>query len=82
MEQTLKPYTVLLLYPDHMSDNYGEETYFTHVEALDPDAAIAAAQQEAVQANTADGDEPDMSIMADFNPLLVLNGHHEQAMWG
>jgi hypothetical protein len=78
----LKPYSVLLLYPDYMSDNYGQETYFCHVRALNPDEAIENAQAEAVQANTPDGEEPDLSETEDFAPLLVLDGHHTQPAWG
>ena len=78
----MKSYSVLLLYPDYMTDNFGQETYYTFVTAPDADAAIAAAQQEAVQVNTGEGEEPDAEATADFLPLLVLEGHHNEALWG
>jgi hypothetical protein len=60
-----KPYSVLLLYPDYIGD-YGEETYYAFVEA-----AVAIAQREAAAAQAVDVDDP-----ADFDPLLVIEGHH------
>jgi hypothetical protein len=65
-----KPYSVLLLYPDHANDN-GTETYYAFVEATDPIEAVALAQREAVAANDCVEIEPD-----DFAPLLVTEGHH------
>ena len=42
-ELILKPYSVLLLYPDTGND---PETYYAHTEAENPDAAIANAGQK------------------------------------
>ena len=39
----MKPYSVLLLYPDWVNES-GTDTYYTFVEAADPCAAIAEAQ--------------------------------------
>jgi len=63
-------YTVLLLYPDYIADEFGKETYTAWVTAEDPERAILAAQKEAV------GHVPeyDDSYM-DFYPLLVVEGH-------
>ena len=36
----MKPYSVLLLYPDWVNES-GTDTYYTFVEAADPCAAIA-----------------------------------------
>jgi hypothetical protein len=66
-----KPYSVLLLYPDYASDNYGQETYYAWVQAPDPIAAVAEAQRQAVAAQIIDIDDP-----IDFHPLLVTQGHH------
>ncbi len=65
-----KPYSVLLLYPDYLG-NYGEETYYAFVEALDPIEAVALAQGEAAAAQDVEIGDP-----ADFAPLLVTRGHH------
>jgi hypothetical protein len=43
-----RKYTVLLLYPDYMADNYGHETYLAHVEAKTVPAAIFAARKQVV----------------------------------
>jgi hypothetical protein len=66
-----KPYSVLLLYPDYATDDYGTDTYYAFVEASDPIDAVAVAQREAVAAQDAEIDDP-----ADFAPLLVTQGHH------
>jgi hypothetical protein len=68
---TMKPYSVLLLYPDTGND---PETYYAHTEAENPDAAIANAQAEAEAAN--------LGIQGkDFLPLIVLPGHIEAELF-
>lgn len=71
-EPARKPYSVLLLYPDHVNDD-GTETYYDFVEAIDPIAAIAEARRHALATNewTEEDVDPD-----DFVPLLVTEGHH------
>ena len=66
-----KPYSVLLLYPDHVNDN-GTETYYAFVEAADAIEAVAVAQRGAVAALEGIEIEP-----YDFIPLLVTPGHHQ-----
>ena len=65
-----KPYSVLLLYPDHVNDG-GKETYYAFVEAPDPLAAVAQAQRLALASNEWTDIAPD-----DFAPLLVTQGYH------
>lgn len=69
-----KPYSVLLLYPDYLTDNYGQETYLVHVEAGDAESAVVAAR-----ADVAISFEYDWSVenVEDFYPLLVCAGHVE-----
>ncbi len=68
-----KPFSVLLLYPDHVNDD-GTETYYDFVEATDPIAAVADATRHALATNewTEEDVDPD-----DFVPLLVTEGHHD-----
>jgi hypothetical protein len=65
-----KPYSVLLLYPDHANDS-GTETYYAFVEGTDPAAAVGMAQRQALAAN--EWDDTDLN---GFAPLLVTEGHH------
>jgi hypothetical protein len=65
-----KPYSVLLLYPDHANDG-GTETYYAFVEAPDPIAAVEIAQRRALITNEWNDVDPN-----DFAPLLVTQGHH------
>jgi hypothetical protein len=44
----LKPYTVLLVLPDSLADNYGQDTYLVHVEASSVAEAGKMAQEEAL----------------------------------
>lgn len=67
----IKPYTVLLLRPDHVADNYGQDTYQTWVKALDPRQAIRLAQNEACHADFAD--DPDANP-DDYHVLACYAG--------
>lgn len=50
----MKPYTVLILRPDYVTDDYGQNTYLTHVKAIDVHEARKIAQKE-VAASDAGG---------------------------
>lgn len=64
-------FTVLLLYPDYLASNYGQETYLAHVGAKNPDMAVREAQRRAKEDNkTVDNKD-------DFFPLAVFSGHHQ-----
>lgn len=65
-----KPYSVLLLYPDHINDS-GTETFYAFVQAADPIEAVAQAQRQAAAAQEGTKPDPD-----DFAALLVTQGHH------
>lgn len=67
----MKKYSVLLLYPDYIAETYGQDTYFTHVEADNVAGAIVMAQSEAEDSNVSRGE------LADFFPLLVIEGWHD-----
>lgn len=43
----MSKFTVLLLYPDHIASNYGQETCLMHVKASSPEEARVVAQKEA-----------------------------------
>lgn len=64
-----KPFTVLLLYPDYISETFGQETYLTHVEATTVKKAILAARKEAVAANRT-------TCPKDWFVLAVFEGTH------
>jgi hypothetical protein len=71
---TEKPYSVLMLYPDYLADQYGESTYFAQVAGTSVEAAMAAAQDEAWAAQNPD--EDDLGGPADFAVLICVAGHH------
>lgn len=79
---TVKPYTVLLLRPDYIANNYGEDTYMDHVNAESGEQAQNLAQRRAWDFDfppAADmGDEfediGDVSF-EDYAVLMVIEGH-------
>lgn len=74
-----KLYSVLLLYPDGLADykagRYsGAPTYFHHTKAETPLRAVAYARMAAQRANEGE------FAGNDFEPLLVIEGHHENQL--
>lgn len=69
-------WSVLLLYPDYLAENYPRDTYFAYVETLGDNSNVAVinAQQQAAKANS------NVRDFRDFLPLLCLRGYHE-AEW-
>lgn len=70
-------YTVLLLRPDYVANNYGQDTYLAYVDASTVEAAEQAAQVEARMADlppdTRDDKDVDGSPM-DYHVLFVTEG--------
>lgn len=73
----MKPYTVLLAYPDYMCDG-GLETYMTCVRAATVKEAQLLAQSEAAMAQVEEAeDEYDALPQPDeFIVLAVIEGYH------
>ena len=65
----MKKYTVILLYPDYLAKNYGQETYMTSVEAETPVQAVAAARAEV-------GSDEAPEERNDFFVIAVIEGEH------
>jgi len=63
-----KPYTVLLVLPDYLADNYGQETYLVQVDAVNVKEAVAEARREAVS-------ELNATLDSDFFVSFVCEGH-------
>lgn len=68
-----KQYTVLLLYPDYMSD--GDETYHAWVQAESTKDAQVKAQQQAAEDNELEADKAD-----NFLVLACYEGWRENIM--
>ncbi len=66
----MQKFTVLLLYPDYLSSDFGHETFMTTVEAPDPDHAVVTARKEAREANR------NQCEGEDFYCLCVIAGEH------
>lgn len=76
MSQDIKlyPYSVLLLYPDYITD--GTKTYYAHVYAKNLDDAVTLAQMDAALAQPKDNLHAIDPV--DFLTLGVWLGHVEQ----
>lgn len=70
----IRPYTVLLLRPDYMTDNYGQDTYQAWVLAADVATATRAAQEGANASDAAGAEE--LGSPEDYFALAVYEGHH------
>jgi hypothetical protein len=69
--QTL-PFTVLLMRPDYLAEQYGTDTYLAQVDAAHREGAIKAAQIQAHGNDQLTEEcEPE-----DYAAVLVLPGHH------
>ena len=73
----MKEYTVLLLYPDFVADEFGKETYLAWVYAQNPEDAVISAQAEACHPWDGPPENYDPEEGADFYPLLVVEGRHQ-----
>jgi hypothetical protein len=70
-------YTVILLYPDHATDDFGGETWISTIEAANAPEAIAATQKKAAEQNEVEQPE-DFRMLAVFigEPTLILRSTH------
>lgn len=72
----MKKFTVLLMRPEYTADNYGEDTYMTHVVAESVAAAQKLAQKEAFGADDCEEEEGYSDNHIDYSVLMVIEGHH------
>lgn len=68
----MKKWTVILLYPDYMAENYGQKTFMTSVDAETPEAAVAAARKEVSESEDTELQDPE-----DMFVIAVIEGEHQ-----
>ena len=68
-----KRYTVILIYPDTVADQYGEDFYWAHVSAADPASALVMARAEALDVSELTEDE---CAPIDFACVACIEGWH------
>jgi hypothetical protein len=75
-------FTVILLRPDYMSENYGEDIYVALVEVDDTDCmlALTAAKKEVFKADKRDGLEP--NDLDDYALCVMFSGHVQPCLFG
>lgn len=69
-------YTVVLIYPDYVANQYGEEFYVTWTTAGTVERAVEQAQKEASEAQGYDV----VARPYDFAAVSVFQGHHKD-LW-
>ena len=69
-------YTVILLRPDYMAGNFGQDTYMDHVEAPDAISAVQEARTGAINADY--GDDAYEALPGDYFVLAVFAGWHDE----
>lgn len=72
----MKTYTVLLLCPDYVADEFGKDTYMAHVDATSVENAEDAARLEAKNADAHAGQCPTEIDPDDYAILMVIEGKH------
>jgi hypothetical protein len=73
----MKPYTVMMMYPDYMTDDYGQETYMAWVEGSSLKDAVLKAQRKAVEESMPDETDHEYieTVMDDFFVIFRCEGH-------
>lgn len=73
-------YTVILLRPDYMTSNYGQDTWMEAVKARDPEEAVKLARGECLLADNEGLDEDDGDFHGspdDYFVIAVIRGKHD-----
>ena len=65
----MKTYTVVLLYPDYLTNDYGADLFVWTARAETPQEAVVIAQHEAMKSNADTADET-----FNFKMILLLEG--------
>ncbi len=76
----MSKFTVVLLRPDYMSYNYGQDIYVAHVEAECCNTAHVAACKDVFKADKRDGLEP--YSVYDYALCVMFSGHIQPCLFG
>lgn len=68
-------FTVLLLYPDYLANDYPNETYRVWVEAETPKQAAAEARKQAIEAYINEYGKDNPPDPVDFAVIFLTPGH-------
>ena len=75
MANKLKPFTVILLYPDYCTDTFGQDNWMSTVEAADPVRAVIAARKQCLKDNKKEFGSK-ICDAEDLFVIAVLEGDH------
>lgn len=78
MKTKRKWYTVVLLYPDYVTDHYGTDTYVDWALGVDFDGAVEVARRKAMKANSSDDGKGAIGNPDDF---AVVGGVEGKRVW-
>ena len=75
----MKKFTVILMRPESVSETYGQDVYFAHVEAKRARFAVQPALSQVVEADK----DLDLDLSdEDYTCVAVLDGHVTPALFG
>ena len=80
MQNDLMKYTVVLLRPDYMAEQYGTDIYVAYVKARDIKSAVAKAQKEVYRADKKYNLEP--GCQYDYALCVAFEDHPKVARFG
>lgn len=75
MKPKRKPYTVVLMLPEYLAENYGEDVYRAFVTATTPKAGVAAARRE-LDKVMKDAGNGGLDDLVDAAVVVMYEGHH------
>lgn len=77
-------YTVVLMRPDYMTEDYGQDCYVALVWAKGLYEARSAGQKEAWEADNDDyhGEGEPPGSPGDYFPLVIFEGHQDVKLFG
>jgi hypothetical protein len=77
----MKHYTVILLYPEEATDDFGHDTWMSSVQAVDPTAAVVIAREECLMGNGWQWEDPDDDVPyvtpESLFVIAVIEGDHD-----
>jgi hypothetical protein len=78
LESVASKFTVILLRPDYLTGNYGQDTYMTTVDARGPTDALKKARERVIEGDNGDVEEfLKDNALTDYHCIAVIAGDHK-----
>lgn len=78
LELVSSKFTVILLRPDYLTGNYGQDTYMTTVDANTPETALKTARERVIEGDNDDVEEfLKHHELTDYHCIALIAGDHK-----